>query len=204
MMRLPYYIIVNAGLDRYLLFTRRYVNTSVILTAIENPQKITGDTNLMGDGAILESGLVNHDRDSENGFKVYTTKGALLNRWIETPVGKIYEYSLEQPCLTLPVNFYNVYTGKDHTRAWHLILRVKVEKPEKPALKIPPHVLKGFVNSLIASKETCPVTMEPLCLGGIAITGCYHAFERGVISHIMGTSRVCPSCRAGLAEIILM
>lgn len=199
-MRLPDYMLINAGFDRYLVFTRIYVNTSVILTAIENPINITGLVYLLGDGAIIQSGEVNNERDSEFGKKVYTTRGALLNRWIETPLGKIYECVLESPCLTLPANFYNVYMGKDRIQAWHLIL--KVREPEVKKV-IPTHVLKGFVDSLIAAKDRCPVTMEPLCLGNIAVTGCYHAFERSTIEQIMATSRICPSCRASTENIML-
>ena len=194
-MRLPDYILINAGFDRYLVFTRIYVNTSVILTAIENPINITGPVCLLGDGAIIQRGEVNNERDSEFGKKVYTTRGALLNRWIETPLGKIYECVLESPCLTLPANFYNVYMGKDRIQAWHIILKKRET--------VPPHVLKGFVDSLIAGKDCCPVTMEPLSLGNIAITGCYHAFERSTIEQIMATSRICPTCRASTENIML-
>jgi len=209
-MRIPYYMLINAGFDRYLVFTRRYVNTSVILTAIENPQKLCDPyvrAKIMGDGSVIESGEVNHERDSEFGKKVYTTTGSIVNRWIETSVGKIYEYSLESPCLILPANFYNVYTGKDRSRSWHLVIEEAKAEIALPLemKKIPSHVLKGFVDSLIAAKEICPVSMEPLSLGGIAVTGCYHAFDRGSMDEIMKTSRLCPSCRSGLkAEDIVL
>jgi hypothetical protein len=92
--------------------------------------------------------------------------------------------------------------GKDTPETWHFLAKPRALPETLVVQPIPPHVLKGFVAGLIAAKENCPVTMEPLTLGNIAITGCYHAFEREVIKQIMATTRVCPSCRAGLAENI--
>lgn len=196
---LPKTLMVSAGFNRYLIFTCEHVNMNNVKlkTVIKPGAQFTGC--LEGDGAIIGSGEYINERVGGNKthYKMITTK---LNRWLLLGSEKIYEYTMEQPCLCLPVEFYNVYMGKDSTETWHLLTKsVAIAQP-----KIPPHVLKGFVAGLIAAKETCPVTMEPLSLGNIAVTSCYHAFERSTITQVMSTTRVCPTCRAGLHENILM
>lgn len=200
-MPLPATLMVSAGYNRYVVFTCEHVNTNnVRLKTVIRPGAQFGSI-IEGDGAII--GYENYINQRVGGEKTFynmaTTK---LNRWIRVGSEKIYEYKLDKPCVSLPIEFYDVYMGKDTTETWHLLAKPKA--PVIVAQPIPPHVLKGFVAGLIAAKETCPVTMEELRLGNIAVTGCYHAFERSTIEQIMSTTRVCPTCRAGLAENILM
>ena len=197
---LPSTFMVSAAFNRYVIFTCEHVNmTYVRLKSVIRPcAQISGS--LEGDGAVIESGEYINERAGGD-KKYYSLKVTKLNRWIQSSE-KIYEYTVDQPCLSLPIEFYSVYMGKDTSETWHLLVKPKaaviVVQP------IPPHVLKGFVAGLIAAKETCPVTMEELTLGNIAVTGCYHAFERSTITQIMSTTRTCPTCRSGLAENILM
>jgi len=192
---LPSTFMVSAGFNRYVVFTCEHVNTTYVrLKSVIRPgAQISGS--LEGDGAVIESGEYINERAGGD-KKYYSLKVTKLNRWLQGSE-KIYEYTVDQPCLSLPIEFHIVYIGKDTSETWHLLA-----KPNIPEPKIPPHVLKGFVNGLIAAKETCPVTMEELTLGNIAVTGCYHAFERSAIKQIMATTRLCPTCRSGLAENI--
>lgn len=194
---LPTTLMVSAGYNRYVVFTCEHVNMKNVKlkTVIRPGAQFSGV--IEGDGGVI--GSVEYINERVGGDKkYYTLKATKLNRWLLLASEKIYEYSVNDPCLSLPVEFYNVYMGKDTTETWHFLAKTTV--PVVP--KIPPHVLKGFVAGLIAAKETCPVTMEELSLGNIAVTGCYHAFERSTITQIMKTTRVCPTCRAGLHENI--
>ena len=193
---LPSTLMVSAGFNRYVIFTCEHVNTNVKLKSVIKPgSQFSGP--LEGDGAIMERGEYINERVGGD-KKYYNLKVVKLNRWIRVGSEKIYEYTVDQPCLSLPIEFHGVYVGKDTTETWHMLIKtIAVAQP-----KIPPHVLKGFVAGLIAAKETCPVTMEELSIGNIGITSCYHAFERSAIQEIMNTTRLCPSCRSSLAENI--
>jgi hypothetical protein len=192
---LPPTFMVSAGFNRYVVFTCEHVNTNVRLKSVIKPgSQLSGL--LEGDGAVIERGEYINERLGGD-KKYYSLKVVKLNRWLQG--SKIYEYTVNDPCLCLPIEFHSVYVGKDTSETWHLLAKsVIVAQP------IPPHVLKGFVNGLIAAKETCPVTMEELTLGNIAVTGCYHAFERSTMDQIMSTTRICPTCRSPLTENILM
>lgn len=203
-MPLPANLMVSAGYNRYVIFTCQHKGEkNVKLTSVIRPgTQFTG--HLEGDGAVIER--VEYINERVGGDKTYYKMVATkLNRWLKLNSEKIYEYTVEQACLTLPIEFHGVYTGKDNQGTWHMIIKPNDPLPVPVAQsKIPQHVLKGFVEGLIAAKETCPVTMEELSLGNIAITSCYHAFERSTIQHIMGTSRRCPTCRAELTDNITM
>jgi hypothetical protein len=191
-MQIPDQFIISAGFDRYLVFKK--VNNR--LTALKKSD--ISLRNLRGDGEAMESGEVGVERDSEHGLKTYITRMTRLNRWLQIMNERIYEYKVTSPCLTLPSQFYNVFTGKDLNQEWHHVIEPQIKQPQ-----IPPHVLKGFVNGLIVSKEICPITMDELVLGKIAITDCYHAFDRSAINEIMNSTRLCPTCRGPLRDIML-
>lgn len=196
-MPLPTTLMVNAGYNRFVVFTCEHVDTTNVRlkTVIRPGAQFAGI--IEGDGDIIRyENYINQRVGGEKTF--YNMATTRLNRWLRVGSEKIYEYKLDKPCLSLPIEFYDVYMGKDTTENWHILLK------SVPVVRIPQHVLKGFVNGLVAAKETCPVTMEPLSLGNIAVTGCYHAFERSAIEQIMATTRLCPTCRAGLAENIVL
>lgn len=199
-MPLPATLMVCAGYNRYVIFTCHHVNTmNVRLKTVIRPSfQFSGC--LEGDGTVVETGEYINERvgGDKTYYKMVATK---LNRWLKVGSEKIYEYTVEKSCLTLPIEYHSVYTGKDTTETWHLLVKPLPVPPVPPVTqsKLPTHVLKGFVDGLIAAKESCPVTMEELSLGNIAMTGCYHAFERSAVQQIMNTSRLCPTCRSTLS-----
>jgi hypothetical protein len=196
---LPPTLMVSAGYNRFVVFTCEHVDTTNVRlkTVIRPGAQFAGI--IEGDGDIIRyENYINQRVGGDKTF--YNMATTRLNRWLRVGSEKIYEYKLDKPCLSLPIEFYDVYMGKDTTENWHLLAKPKIPV----AQPIPPHVLKGFVAGLIAAKETCPVTMEELTLGNIAVTGCYHAFERSTMDQIMSTTRICPTCRSPLTENILM
>jgi len=196
-MPLPANLMVSAGFNRYVLFVCEHIcANNVKLKTVKWPSaQCIGS--LKGDGNVMEKGEYINERVGGDNTH-YTMNATKLNRWLEVGSQKIYEYTMEIPCLCLPIEFHHVYMGKDTKEEWHLLA---TPVPYiMPAPQIPAHVLKGFVNGLIATKETCPITMEELSLGNIGLTECYHAFERGAIYQIMATTQRCPTCRTALKE----
>lgn len=206
MASLPQYLIVNAGYNRYVLFEPSFEENHVRMTPVKNPRNRI-DTYMNGAGGMLERREYVHVRKTSEGDMLYTTVMEKLDMYVNTDAfGKIYRYIVEKPNVTLPIEYYNVYKGKDLTSEWHVI--ITYEPPKAPTVvpkvvAVPKYVLKGFVDSLIVSKESCPVTMDELKAGDISLTKCFHAFSRGSIEHIMKTTKRCPTCRTELDDIEL-
>jgi SUMO ligase MMS21 Smc5/6 complex component len=63
---------------------------------------------------------------------------------------------------------------------------------------IPP-VQKRVADIVIAhaiqSKETCPITMEPISPITASVTSCYHTFDTTAIQAWLTTHTTCPQCR---------
>jgi hypothetical protein len=196
-MPLPATFMVSAGFNRYVMFECQHIDTkNVKLKTVDYPSSNCIGS-LRGDESVVETGQYINERTG--GDKTpYRMVASKLNRWLEVGSQKIYEYAMEMPCLCLPIEFHQVYVGNDSKQEWHLI--ATPVPYNMPIPQIPSHVLKGFVNGLIAAKEICPVTMDELTLGNIAITECCHAFERGALYQIMATTLRCPTCRALLKE----
>jgi hypothetical protein len=202
MLSLPQYLIVNAGFNRYVLFEPSFEKNHVRMIPVKNPRNHIQNF-MNGGGGMLERNEYTHVRKTSEGDMLYTTVMEKLDIYVNTDVfGKIYRYIIEKPNLTLPVEYYNVYTGKDQASEWHVIITYEPPKVPK-AVPVPKYVLKGFVDSLITSKESCPITMDELKAGDISLTKCYHAFSRGSIEHIMKTTKRCPTCRTELDNIEL-
>ena len=205
---LPQYFIVNAGFNRYILFNSSFEKNNVRLTPVKNPGNFIQNY-INGSGGMLERNEFVNVRKTSEGDKLYTSVMEKLDMYVHMEgFGMVYRYIIEKPNLTLPVEYYNVYTGKDQVSEWHMVLTY--EPPNVPnvpnvpnAVTVPKYVLKGFVDSLIASKESCPVTMDELRAGDISLTACFHAFSRGSIEHIMKTTKRCPTCRTDLDNIEL-
>ena len=203
---LPQYLIVNAGYNRYVLFEPSFEKNHVRMTPVKNPRNRIQTTFMNGTGGMLQRDEYVHVRKTSEGDMLYTTIMEKLDMYVNTDAfGKIYRYILEKPNLTLPVEYYNVYTGKDQASEWHIVLTYEPPKVITNVITtvVPKYVLKGFVDSLITSKESCPITMDELTAGDVSLTKCFHAFSRGSIEHIMKTTKRCPTCRTELDNIEL-
>ena len=188
------YFLVNADHDRYVVFTSEYVDTTYHLTTVKHPQHIFGECKFSGHGTAEE---ITVDIYNKVDGKIYNTNMTRLKRSIHVHgLGFIYEYRIYNinPCLPLPTEFYNVFVGKDIHCEFHL--SIKKTTPQK---KIPVHVLKGFVNGLVFTKQTCPITLDELQVGNIALTGCYHAFSKDSLTNI----ELCPICRAKISKKLI-
>ncbi len=65
---------------------------------------------------------------------------------------------------------------------------------------IPKRVLQGYVESLVAKKETCPITMDELTVETACITPCYHVMSLEGAQGWVQAHRSCPICRSACLE----
>lgn len=67
---------------------------------------------------------------------------------------------------------------------------------EHPAI---PPVQKRVADIVIAhaiqSKESCPITMEPIDSASACVSPCYHSFQAEAIRTWLSTNFTCPVCR---------
>jgi len=192
-MALNKYFLVHADHHRYVVFTSEYVDTTYHIKTVKTPLDIFGQCKIVGNGKAEN---IHIDIYNQSDARAYKTQMTRMKRCIYVRgLGKIYEYKITNlnPCLPLPEEFYEVYIGKDVSCSFHLCLH-----PEPIKAVIPAHVLKGFVNGLILAKETCPITLDELKIGDIALTGCYHAFSKDALDAVLPGA--CPSCRAKLSK----
>lgn len=80
---------------------------------------------------------------------------------------------------------------------------VKNQIKDHPA--IPPvqkRVADIMISAAIQSKESCPITMEPIDLASICVSPCYHSFQAKAIRRWLSTNFTCPVCREGCTDTL--
>ena len=73
--------------------------------------------------------------------------------------------------------------------------------PTHPPIKsVPKYIRDILVDHMVAKKEECPITTELLTAENIAITTCFHFFDKTGITRWLAQDATCPQCResAGL------
>jgi hypothetical protein len=66
--------------------------------------------------------------------------------------------------------------------------------------KIPPHVFKILVETMVARKEVCPISMESLQIKTTAGLPCGHLFEEFSLTQALEQKMECPICRGSVLE----
>ena len=65
--------------------------------------------------------------------------------------------------------------------------------------KIPQRVVNGYIDSLITTKETCPIELSELTRETACMAPCGHAMAYDAAAAWLRTSRSCPVCRGPLS-----
>lgn len=61
--------------------------------------------------------------------------------------------------------------------------------------KLPTRIRDIIVADVISKGDECSITMEPLTAENLAVTSCFHFFEKTAIDKWMSENHTCPQCR---------
>lgn len=70
--------------------------------------------------------------------------------------------------------------------------------PEKTKYRIPSHIVKEYLQSMIYKKEFCPIERIEFTQENICMTSCGHVMTHDSLTSWMKTSQTCPICRGHL------
>ncbi len=73
------------------------------------------------------------------------------------------------------------------------------ENAEAPTLPtpdpVPLFVAETLLEKAVAAEETCPISMEPFAKGTVAVTSCFHIFQKAAIEEWREKHNSCPVCK---------
>lgn len=219
---MPTLMILNAAEDRYVLISLATVDGCMEATVVENSKHLFTNAEWRSDA--LEGRPENYKFrriSSRSAPKIYDTSMCKTNRYLIVRWHEpIHIYTMKSCGVILPSTYFRVFKNEDLNEIWHFkkpsgaVLSVapsvavpsvapSVAVPSVVPLsqpKIPSHIVRGFIESAIQKKEVCPITLDALVMGNVAMTSCGHLFERQALMNAITNSKVCPNCRASVKE----
>jgi hypothetical protein len=220
-MNLPPLIIVKAGGERRVLISLTYLSDNNYIDAkiIENSKYLFSSAEWRSDGI--------HGRPTHHTFlrmssrsvpKTYNSSLCKSNSYVKVPWhAPIHIFEMTNATVVLPSTFYKVFSGQDMGGRWHfkeiptpsapplepdaeVEAEVEVDAEVEVKQKIPPHIIQGYIESAIQKKEICPITLDPLVMGQIAMTPCGHLFDRSALENVVSSGKGCPQCRSEVCQ----
>ena len=198
---LPSYIIVKAIEDRYVLLTLPVVEEYIEAIVVDNSKYLFSVAEWRSDG--IEGQPENHmfkRISSRSAPKIYNSILVKTSNYIIVPWHQpIHIYTMKHSGVILPSSYFKVFKGDDINEKWHFRkpLPLPLPLPLPQSQKIPSHIVRGFVESAINKKEVCPISLDALVMGHVAMTTCGHLFEKEALTNVINTMcPTCPTCRA--------
>lgn len=71
----------------------------------------------------------------------------------------------------------------------------KTQPVEQPKLTLPKRIRDLCVAEFAQKEEMCPIAMEPMTAENMAITTCFHFFQKEAIETWLSKNNQCPQCR---------
>jgi hypothetical protein len=72
--------------------------------------------------------------------------------------------------------------------------------PPKNNIKIPDHIAKVYIQSLIDNGDYCPISMEPFNINKTFLTSCGHALSQSSAELWFVKNNTCPVCRETILD----
>jgi hypothetical protein len=146
--------------------------------------------------------------------------------YLDSGTISIYEYLIDRPSSSLPIAFYKARMSEEPEGQWWFdsgeqmdffldlseqwwfdVGDLTIERAgtieravTTKKLAIPPHVFKILVETMVARKEVCPISMEPLQLDTTVGLPCGHLFEESSLTQALQEKMTCPICRESVLE----
>jgi len=206
----PSLIIVKAAEDRYCLLSLFIVDRCMEATVVDNSKYLFTNAEWRSDGLEGRPEDYMFRRISTRSEpKFYPTTLCKTNKYVIVPWHEpIHIYKVKYSGVFVPFSYFRVYDGKDTSGRWHFkkpsstsgALSSSPSEAPPTQLKIPSHIVRVFVESAIQKKEVCPITLDTLVMGNLAMTSCVHLFSRESLASCLSSSNICPSCRAPVKE----
>ena len=211
----PPLIIVKAAEDRHVLLSLTMVDRCMEATVVDNSKYLFTNAEWRSDGIEGRPQDYRFRRlSSRSDPKYYPTTLCKTNMYVIVPWHEpIHIHTIKYAGVILPSSYFKVFKDEDNEEKWHFKKPSpspfgashapfpSAPLPSAPAqLKIPSHIVRGFVESAIQKKEICPITLDALVMGNVAMTSCGHLFEIQALMNTIANSNVCPNCRAFIKE----
>ena len=202
----PSLIIVKAAEDRHCLLSLSMIDRCVEAIIVDNSKYLFTNAEWRSDGIEGRPEDYRFRRiSSRSEPKYYPTTLCKTNKYVIVSWHEpIHIYTIKYPGVILPSTYFKVFKNEDTEERWHFKKPSSSSGPSQaPAVsqaKIPSHIVRGFVESAIQKKEVCPITLDALVMGNVAMTSCGHLFTREALVSCLSSSNVCPNCRASVKE----
>lgn len=202
----PSLIIVKAADDRHVLISLSTVDRCMEASVVDNSKFLFTNAEWRSDGLEGRPEDYRFRRiSSRSEPKYYPTTLCKTNKYVIVPWHEpIHIYKIKYSGVILPSTYFRVFKNEDSAERWHFkkpsVASPSVALPSPTQAKIPSHIVRGFVESAIQKKEVCPITLDALVMGNVAMTSCGHLFAKEALIHAITNSNVCPSCRAHVKE----
>jgi hypothetical protein len=200
---LPSYIILKANEDRHVLLTLSVVEDYIEAIVVDNSKYLFSVAEWRSDGIEGQPENCMFKRiSSRTAPKIYRSILVKTSSYIIVPWHEpIYIYTMTHSGVILPSSYFKVFKGGDINEKWHFRKPLPLPLHLPKQTKIPSHIVRGFVESAINKKEVCPISLDALVMGHVAMTTCGHLFEKEALMNAINTScPTCPTCRAVIKE----
>jgi hypothetical protein len=205
---IPPLIVLKAAEDRYVLVSLTMTNGCMEAILVDNSKYLFTNAEWRSDGIEGQPEDCKFRRiSSRSEPKIYSTTLYKTSHYMIVPWNQpIPIYTMKYSGVILPSTYFKVFKGEDTEEKWHFKKHaIAPPRPSAPFIqpapvKIPTHIVRGFIESAIQKKEVCPITLETLVMGNVAMTSCGHLFERQAIVNSLASSNTCPNCRADVNQ----
>jgi hypothetical protein len=207
---IPSLVILKVAEDRHVLVSFSVVDEYVEAKVVDNSKYLFNVAEWRSDGLEGRPQDYNFKRISTRSEpKIYISTLSKTSNYVIVPWHEpIHIYKMKYSGVILPSAYFKVFKGEDAEERWHF------KKPSAPSpsvpvspptfTKIPSHIVNAFIESAIQKKEACPITLDTLVMGNVAMTPCGHLFERQALVDSIHTNAICPNCRAPVKQEFLV
>ena len=219
---LPPLVILKASEDRHVLLSLSIHSSSYVeAVVVENSKYLFTSTEWRTDGlaGLPQVYIFRRVSSRSSSVKTYNSSLCKTNAYVIVSWHEpIHIYTMTYSGIALPSTYFRVFKDDDRGERWHFkkpsLTRPVPPTPSAPAaataalatvsVKIPSHIVRGFVESAIQKKEVCPITLDPLVMGHVAMTSCGHLFDTEAIMNMLKENTKCPTCRCVIKDDLVI